>query len=158
MIRTGQAFNSTKASRLPLPNGVRFSAVFPAVLGLMFLWPFNGMGAKKVSMTPGKEDPAAHGTVAVKTGHNGNTRVDITTKALAQPSALTPPANTYVVWFQPTGQDPRNMGALRVDNKLNGKLDTVSPYRAFKVFITAENTQNPTKPHGPRVLSANVFG
>lgn len=157
MISTGRTFKSIKPSRLPFSNGARYSAVVPAVLGLMLLWPF-GDSAKKVSMTPGKEDPAAHGTVAVKTGHNGNTRVDITTDALAQPSALTPPANTYVVWFQPNGQDARDMGALRVNNKLHGTLDTTSPYRAFKVFITAENEPNPTKPHGPRVLSADVLG
>lgn len=158
MFRNNRIFTSVRPSRLPIPDGIRYTAVVPAVLGLMLFWPFNGVGAKKISMTPGKEDPAAHGTVAVKTGHNGNTKVDITTKALAQPSALTPPANTYVVWFQPPGQSPKDVGALRVDNKLNGKLDTVAPYRRFKVFITAENQRNITKPHGPRVLTANVMG
>jgi len=113
---------------------------------------------KKISMIPAKEVPAAHGTVAVKTGRNGNTDVNITTKSLAQPSALTPPAETYVVWFQPPDQSPKNMGALRVDNDLNGKLDTVAPYRHFKVFITAEKQQGVASPHGPQVLTAEVIG
>lgn len=157
MIRTGQAFKSVKPSWLPVPNSIRYSAVIPGVVGLMLLWPFGG-STKKISMTPAKEVPAAHGTVAVKTGRNGNTDVNIVTKSLAQPSALTPPEETYVVWFQPPDQSPKNMGALRVDNNLNGKLDTVAPYRQFKVFITAEKQQNVASPHGPQVLSADVVG
>jgi hypothetical protein len=157
MFRNGKVDNSPKpASLARFSSGARFTAL-PAVLGLMLLWPF-GESAKKISMTPGKEDPAAHGTVAVSTGKNGNTRVDITTKALAQPSALTPPENIYVVWFQPQGQDPVNAGALKVDNNLNGKLDTVTPHRQFKVFITAEKEPNLRKPKGPTVLAADVLG
>lgn len=158
MFRTGhKSITAKTTSRLPVPTGLLYSAVTPAALGLMLLWPFGG-GAKKISMTACKEDPAAHGTVAVKTGHNGNTEVDITTKALAQPSALTPPENTYVVWFQPQDQDPQDVGALRVGNNLNGKLDTVTPNRRFKVFITAEREPNPKKPKGPTVLTADVLG
>lgn len=157
MIRTGQACPSVKTSWLPIPNSIRYSALIPGVVGMMLLWPF-GDTAKKVSMTPAKEVPAAHGTVSVKTGKNGNTEVAVTTKALAQPSALTPPAETYVVWFQPPDQSPKNMGALRVDNSLKGKLDTVAPYRQFKVFITAEKQQNVESPHGMHVLSADVVG
>ncbi|HEV2134964.1 MAG TPA: hypothetical protein VGR47_12070 [Terracidiphilus sp.] len=159
MLRMGQLTTTTKpATRLlPLPGSVCYSFVLPAALGLMLFWPF-GDTAKKVSMTPGKEDPAAHGTVAVKTGHNGNTQVNITTDALAQPSALTPPENTYIVWLQPDGQDARDIGSLRVDNKLHGKLNTTSPYRRFKVFITAEKQRGLTKPKGPTVLSADVLG
>jgi hypothetical protein len=152
MIGTGQVFALAKPSRLSL-----YAAVVPAVLGLALLWPF-GDNAKKISMIAGKEDPSAHGTVSLKSGQNGNTEVDITTKALAQPSALTPPQNTYVVWFQPEGQNPQNVGALKVDNNLNGKLSTVTPHRRFKVFITAEKETNVTQPRGPTMLSANVFG
>jgi hypothetical protein len=157
MIRTDHAFTSLKPSWLPIPNSVCYSAVIPGVVGLMLLWPFGG-SAKKISMTSAKEVPAAHGTIAVKTGRNGNTDVNITTKSLAQPSALTPPAEIYVVWFQPPNQSPKNMGALRVDNNLNGKLDTVAPYRQFKVFITAEKQQTVDSPHGAMVLSADVVG
>jgi hypothetical protein len=157
MFKTGQVSTTKTATQLSVHGGVRYTAVIPAALGLMLLWPF-GDSAKKVSMTPGKEDPAAHGTVAVKTGRNGNTDVSITAKSLAQPSALNPPENTYVVWFQPDGQDARNMGALRVNNNLDGKLVTVSPYRRFKVFITAEKEPNPTRPKGPTMLTADVLG
>lgn len=157
MFRTGQALTSVKPSWLPFSNSIRYSAVIPGVVGLMLLWPF-GDSAKKITMTPAKEVPAAQGTVAVKTGHNGNAQVDITTKALAQPSALTPPEETYVVWFQPPDQSPKNMGALKVDNNLNGKLETVAPYHHFKVFITAEKQGNVASPHGTKVLTAEVAG
>lgn len=157
MFRTGQVSKLAKLPGLPVPDGIRYSAVVPAVLGLMLLWPF-GDSAKKVSMTPGTKDPAAHGTVAVKTTKNGNTSVDITTKALAQPSALTPQENTYVVWFQPPGKSPTDVGSLKVDNHLKGSLTTTVPYRRFKVFITAEQQRNIDSPHGPRMLTADVLG
>jgi hypothetical protein len=157
MIRTGQAFPSVKTSWLPIPNSIRYSALIPGIMGMMLLWPF-GDTANKVTMMPAKEVPGAQGTVAVKTGKNGNTEVDVTTKALAQPSALTPPEEIYVVWFQPPDQSPKNMGALRVDNSLKGKLSTVAPYRHFKVFITAEKQQNVASPHGTKVLTADVLG
>lgn len=156
MIRTGQALATAKPSWLP--NSIRYSAVIPGVVSLMLLWPFGGNNAKKVTMIPAREVPGAHGTVSVKPEKNGNTHVDITTKSLAQPSALTPPADTYVVWFQPPDQAPRNMGALKVGNDLNGKLETVAPFRRFKVFITPEERQNVTTPHGPHLLSADVVG
>lgn len=157
MFRSNHVFTSNKRTSLPILGEVRYSAVVPAVLGLMLLWPF-GDSPKKVSMTPGKIDPSAHGTVAVKTGKNGNTQVNITTKALAQPSALTPQENTYVVWFQPEGKSPKDVGALKVDNHLNGKLVTTVPYRRFKVFITAEQQGDIDSPHGPQVLTADVLG
>lgn len=146
-----------RTSLLPVHGGGRYAAVVPAVLGLLLLWPF-GDSAKKVSMTPGKEDPAAHGTVSVSTTKNGNTKVDITTKALAQPSALTPQENTYVVWFQPEGKSPQDVGSLKVNNHLDGKLETTVPYRRFKVIITAEQQRDIDSPHGPRVLTADVLG
>lgn len=128
--------------------------MLPAVLCLALFWPFGG--GKKVHMIAASEVPAAHGVIHVTTSHNGNTELDIKTRALAKPAALTPPEEVYVVWLQPSGEAPRNAGALKVDSKLNGELKTITPYKQFKVFITAEKYAQTQQPIGPTVLHAQV--
>jgi hypothetical protein len=131
-----------------------FREMAPLIFCLFFFWPFGG--GRKTKMIAGDKTPAAHGTVTVKTGSNGNARVTVNVKDLAQPDALTPPEHTYVVWVQPPGKSPRNIGALQVDKNLTGQLSTDTPFHAFKIFITAENYPQITAPQGPRVLSAQV--
>jgi hypothetical protein len=54
------------------------------------------------------------------------------------------------------GMNAQNLGALRVNENLEGKLETVVPYRQFRVYITAEPSPSTTQPSGPTVLSATV--
>lgn len=133
----------------------RYLSVLPAILCLALFWPF-GSGGKKIQMNSAQEVPAAHGEIQAKTTSNGNTKVDIKVRALARPSALAPPKDTYVVWIQSPGQDPVNEGALKVDGDLKGEMSTVTPYKDFKVFITAEKFAQIQRPEGPTVLSAQV--
>jgi hypothetical protein len=127
--------------------------VLPAVACLTLIWPFGG---NKIPMNSAPQVPAAHGVIHEKSNRNGNTEVDVKVRSLARPSALTPPEDVYVVWFQPPGQNPVNEGALKVDGNLNGELKTVSPYKDFKVFITAEKYAQIRQPEGQTVLSAQV--
>lgn len=136
------------------PEG-RYLAVLPTILCLALFWPF-GSGGKKIQMNSAQEVPAARGEVQAKNTSNGNTKVDIKVRALARPSALAPPKDIYVVWIQSPGQDPVNEGALKVDSDLNGEMTTVTPYKDFKVFITAEKFAQVERPEGPTVLSAQV--
>ena len=136
-----------------VPN--RYFSVLPALVFLAVFWPF-GSGGKKILMNSAQEVPAAHGLIHAKTTDNGNTQVDIKVRALAQPSALTPAQGTYVVWIQPPGHDPVNEGALKVDGDLKGEMTTTTPYKDFKVFVTAEKYAQVQQPAGPTVLSAQV--
>lgn len=131
-------------------------ALAPLILAMAFAWPF-GHG-KTVDMMAGTTTPAAHGRVIYKSGPNGNVELDVKTAALAKPSALTPAENVYVVWLQEPGKDPQNLGELRVDKNLNGDLHTVTPFKRFKVFITAEQNAQEQQPSGIQVLSADVSG
>lgn len=137
------------------PGSVRYFSVLPAVLVLALFWPF-GSGGKKIHMNSAQEVPAAHGTIQATTTDNGNTKLDIKVRALAMPSALTPPQGTYVVWIQPPGHNPVNEGALKVDGNLKGEMETTTPYKDFKVFITGEKFAQVQQPSGPTVLTAQV--
>jgi hypothetical protein len=153
-MRTANSSFMPLRSAVSSPQGAsNFALMMPAVLCLALFWPFGG---KTIRMASAKEVPAAHGVIHAKINRNGNTQVDINARALAKPSALTPPEETYVVWFQPPGHDPTNEGALKVDGNLNGDLKTETPYKDFKVFITAEKYAQLRQPEGPTVLSAQV--
>lgn len=137
-------------------SGTRYFAALPALVALTLFWPFGG--GKKIHMTASSQVPAAHGVIQVKTTGDGNKQLDIKTRSLAKPAALTPPEQVYVVWIQPSGQAPTNAGALKVDKNLNGDLTAVTPYKDFRVFITAEKYAQLQQPAGQTVLSAHVSG
>lgn len=139
----------------PLSPRIHSPAIFPAVLCFALIWPFGG-GWKSLHMLAGANTPGAQGTVKYKIGDNGNTALDVLTRSLAPPSSLNPPENTYVVWVQPPGTAPKNYGALRVNSQEQGELKTETPYKRFKIFITAEENPQVQAPMAAPVLSADI--
>lgn len=140
--------------RMRLSRGGFFAAAIPLVLSAaMITWPSGG---EKIQMTASHEVPAAQGTITVKNSKNHNTDVTVKVQHLAEPSSLTPPADVYVVWFQPSGQDAKNEGELMVQGNRGGDLKTETPFKHFEVFITAEKNARVEQPTGPRVLSGTV--
>ncbi len=129
-------------------------ALIPLILGFALMWPFGG--GQKIQMMAGKSTPGAHGVIRVQTSKNGNTKLDTKVYALAKPSSLNPPANVYVLWIEPPGQNPKNEGEIRVNQKLDGELKAETPYKRFKVFITSEQNAQAQAPEGDQVLSAEV--
>jgi hypothetical protein len=100
--------------------------------------------------------PAATGTVSVNKDRNGNQKIRVEVKHLAKPSALTPPKQAYVVWVQSRGGQPENEGQLRVNDKLEGSLETTTPHEQFDIFITAEDNPDTQVPTGPPLLHGTV--
>lgn len=101
--------------------------------------------------------PAAQGEVRVSKAANNNTVVDVRVQHLALPGRVTPGANTYVVWARPEGeQSVQNLGALRVSADLTGSLKTVTAFRRFELFITAEPSARVMQPSGAELLSAQL--
>lgn len=136
-------------------RGTTLASVAPLIVCLAFFWPFGG-GGRKVHMMAGNATPAAQGTIQIKTGDNGNTTLDVKASSLAPPSSLTPAENAYVLWIQPPEQAPVNHGRIQVNQKEDAELHTKTPYKRFKVFITAEENAKVQTPMGPKVLSADV--
>lgn len=100
--------------------------------------------------------PAAEGKVVTSTDRNGNTEVEVQVKHLAAADKLTPPKQAYLVWIQERGKQPELLGVLRVNDKLEGNLKTTTPYKAFDIFVTGEDSLRPETPSDTVVLKGTV--
>jgi len=102
--------------------------------------------------------PAGQGSVRVRTDSNQNTTLEIAVNHLAPPDRVSLDSKTYVVWIEPIGEEsrPQNLGALSIDPNLNGRLETVTPFRSFDLFVTAEPSAITLRPSGERMLWAQV--
>lgn len=128
-------------------------------LGIAFVATFVACasGSAVRSMQSSATVPGAQGELSVSDGGNRNTSISIAVKHLANPKNLRSAAANYVVWSRPlSGGEPQNLGALLVDEDLNGKLQTITPFRQFALFITAEPAPNVLAPSGEPLLWTNV--
>jgi hypothetical protein len=106
-----------------------------------------------VTMMVSPDIPAAQGKVKFDKTDDGNVAVILSVKYLADPQKLQPPAAIYVVWVSSDKDSPaQNIGALKVDNDREGKLKTVTPLRAFQLFVTAEANGQIQEPTGTKLL------
>jgi hypothetical protein len=60
------------------------------------------------------------------------------------------------VWLRERDGNASPQGQLRVDKKLNGTFEGVTPAKNFDVFITAEQEAAPKAPTGEEILKATV--
>lgn len=101
--------------------------------------------------------PAAAGTVTTSNDRNGNTEVEVKVQHMATPQSLTPPAQTYLVWVQPRGQQAELLGALRINgDNLEGSLKGTTTYKDFNVLVTAENNVKADVPSEAVILKGTV--
>lgn len=125
------------------------------IVSLLVIWPWSS--GKKYHMTAASIVPAASGTVQVqKDETNGNMKLDIKVRNLANPASLTPSENAYVVWVRPKDEAAVKQGAIGVDKDLNGELKVVTTAKEFDVFITAEQSASVTMPSDIEILHAHV--
>ena len=112
--------------------------------------------AKNYHMSATKIVPGAAAEVNVEKEKNGNVQVEVNVKHLAKPGLLTPPANSYVVWFQQQGSAPQNQGELKIGNDLKGELKSTTSLNNFNVFVTGETDPRAKTPSDQLVLQAIV--
>ena len=103
--------------------------------------------------------PAAEGKVKLKTTRNGNVEIKLEVKHLAPPGRITPGASAFVVWSRglEPGAEAQNLGALKVDKNLKGKLRADTAMSSFDLFITCEQAQTATFPAGPELLPVHYL-
>ena len=112
--------------------------------------------ARKYPLTAATIVPGAKGSVETGKDKNGNTEVDLKVEFLPKPASLTPPADTYIVWFRRQGSDPETQGQLKVDDHLKREFKTTTNYKNFDRIVTAETERVPNAPTGPEVLRATI--
>ena len=122
------------------------------VFGLAALSWGEDMKMKNVSTL----QPAADAQLTDQKDDNGNTKLKIHVYHLAKPDALTPARDAYVVWIEPNGQPAQNMGVIKVNDNLESEFSTRTPFKKFKVYVTAEDGPKVTTPSGDKILEANV--
>jgi len=112
--------------------------------------------AKTYHMSATNIVPGAAAELNVEKEKNGNVQVVVNVKHLAKPGLLTPPANSYVVWFQQQGSAPQNQGELKIGNDLKGELKSTTSLVNFNVFVTGETDPRTKTPSNQLVLQATV--
>jgi hypothetical protein len=119
----------------------------------------GGNGGSDLRMSASPAIPSAEADVKVAKASNDNTSIDLSVKHLALPEKLTPPENVYVVWVRSTKDAPaQNIGALTVNQNLDGKLETVTALRHFDLFVTAEPSGQVQQPTGQPLLWTSYNG
>jgi hypothetical protein len=111
---------------------------------------------KKYPMTAAPIVPGARAEVVISKDKNGNTRLKMTVQHLANLENLTPRATAYVVWLQERGGNSENQGQLKMDKNLKATFETVTPFKSFDVFVTAEQDSRIKSPSGQEVLKATI--
>lgn len=104
--------------------------------------------------------PAAEGTVKIKKDNNKNYSLDIDIRNLVESDKLVPPRKTYVAWIETDQDRNKNIGRLNSSSGLFSKtlkasLNTVTPFKPEKVFVTAENDAEISYPNGEVILTTS---
>jgi hypothetical protein len=112
--------------------------------------------SKPQAMHSGQGVPASQGTVRATSGDHGNTKLTIRVKHLAPPWKMAPEATLYVVWVHAPDAASQNVGALTLNANLEGRLDTVTPHRRFRLTITPESNGQAALPSHEPVFTATI--
>jgi hypothetical protein len=88
--------------------------------------------------------PAAEGHVNVKRDKNNNYQIKINVTNLASPDRLDPARKSYVVWMETDDHSTKNLGQMKtstgmINKALKASLETVTPLKPRKIFVTAED-------------------
>jgi hypothetical protein len=126
------------------------------LLGTLSLALAAGCSTKE-DLTASAIAPAAKGEVKVNEDRQDNSEVTVKVQHLAPPEKFYPGATNYTVWIQPSGSDTfQNVGALKVDDDLEGEYKTTVPYKDFRVLVTPEMGNMAQAPTGPTIFDQKV--
>jgi len=135
----------------------QISVLLVALVAMLFAF---SSCATKAQFQTSSIVPAARGTVVVKKDWNKNYVIKIKLYNLAESSRLTPPRNSYVVWMEAEDNGVKNLGKIKsassfMSKELNASFETVTPFKPYKIFITAEDDAMIQFPVTDVVLTTN---
>ena len=97
---------------------------------------------------------AGQATARIQLTYDRNNTIQVQLSNVPEPSTLNPSDTRYVLWVAtPDRQAVLNVGQLRVDENKKAEIQTLTPFRNFLLFITAEPRGDVTAP-GPDVVFA----
>jgi hypothetical protein len=136
----------------------RYAVVVAVALGSFAACTENPDARAPTTLATSERIPGAHGTFEVSSGPSGNTVVRVAVKHMAPPQKVTSGATTYVVWVKPLTADgePQNMGAMKLDGEQHGVFESMTPFRSFELFLTAEPSPSTQEPRGEKMLWGRV--
>lgn len=105
--------------------------------------------------------PSAEGSVKVKSDKNNNYTIELSVVRLVDPARLTPTKVGYIIWMQTEKNGIQNIGQLIsssgfMSKKQKGSLNTVTPFKPTRFFITSEDNLSVQYP-GEIILETNSF-
>jgi hypothetical protein len=108
--------------------------------------------AKSVKFTPLPLAGGGTATAKVELTFDRNNMLEVKLSGVPDPAVLKPGYSRYVLWAAtPDRQHVVNIGQLRVDEKKNAEINTLTPLRSFILFITVETSGDAMTP-GPDVI------
>ena len=112
-----------------------------------------GCATKTIPFRHEPAQPAATGEMEVRPEPNGNAYVKLRVEHLADPSRLTPPRVTYMLWAQHRDGESALLGRLALNKKLKASWQGTVPFDSFRLLVTAEDLPAPLEPGTPEVLA-----
>jgi hypothetical protein len=113
--------------------------------------------SKNITFPTSEVVPAAEAVVKVDKNKSDNYEVKLEVENLASPDRLKPSRKNYVTWMVTQKHGTINLGNLRVNKKNKASLETVTPYKPIRIFITAEDTPKAVLPSTQVVLDSGKF-
>jgi hypothetical protein len=118
--------------------------------------------AQKINFEPSPIVPSATGYVKITKDKNKNYNIKIDLINFAEVDRLQMGKSTYVVWMIANQKAAENIGQLKSGKhvfakKAKASLETTSPEKPKKIFITAENDGKTEIPIGQVVITTKDF-
>ena len=108
--------------------------------------------AKNVQFRPTPLAGQGKAEVKVELTYDRNNTLIVKMESMPQPESIKPEYTRYVLWAAPPERTSAvNIGQIRVDDKRNATITTLTPLRNFILFITAEATGEVQRP-GPDIV------
>lgn len=131
------------------------------VFAVLMIFPVTSF-AKKYTFLNSTIVPGANGFIKVKKDKNKNYIIKVEVTDLAEVDRVQSSQTTYVVWMETDESNAENLGQLKSSRSFLSKrhtasLETASPYKPIKVFITTENGTNTQYPGEQVVLTTVTF-
>lgn len=131
------------------------------ITAVIMISSLNSCALKKPFLLSSVE-PAARGTVTVKSDKNKNYKIKVQIYNLAEANRLPGVKSTYVVWIITVEKTTKNIGQIKsstgiFSKQLKASLETKSSFKPTKIFLTLEDDASIQSPIGQVVLSTNNF-